>query len=60
MLLPHWGQTRFMIDEIRLALGSPGSVSMMLMVYLPYRGFLLERFRIVMRGAAGDCVCRLT
>ena len=41
MCPPHCGQTRLMIEEIMLAFGSPGIVSMCLMVSLPNltRGF---------------------
>jgi len=35
MYPPHFGQTRLMIEEITLAFGSPGSVSMCLIVSLP-------------------------
>ena len=44
ILPPHCGQTRFMIDEMRLALGSPGSVSMILMVSPPFGGFCSKGF----------------
>jgi len=34
MLPPHWGQMRLMIDEIMLALGSPGMVSIVIIPLL--------------------------
>jgi hypothetical protein len=44
ILPPHCGQTRFMIDEMRLALGSPGRASMIFMDSPPFRGFCRKGF----------------
>jgi len=55
MCPPHCGQTRLMIEEIMLAFGSPGIVSMCLIVSLPSltTGFSSKVFRVAkMRGAA--------
>jgi len=49
MAPPHRGQTRLMIDEIRLALDSPGSISMILI----FHSFLVV-FSIANQPIDGD------
>src|SRR2546429_9458900 len=62
MLPPHRGQTKLIIEEIMLALGSPGTVSTILMFALLFhRRFLSGKdCRLTTtRGAAGGCVRRI-
>src|SRR5271166_4804107 len=62
MLPPHCGHTKLMIEEIMLGLGSPGSVSNVLMLCLlsSCRTLLNEKeFQVAsMRGAAEDRIRR--
>src|SRR2546427_3692050 len=59
---PHRGQTKLIIEEIMLALGSPGTVSTILMFALLFHCRFLsgKDCRLTTtRGAAGGCVRRI-
>ena len=48
---PHCGQTKLMIEEMRLALDSPGKVSIVLMFALPNIGFFQKpRLRFTLQA----------